>query len=84
MTQKKTAAELVIHVANIRRRLPPPRMRRAIRESEGLSGAEIARSLNVAPQTISNWELGLRTPRGALLEAYVGVLDALVERQQAS
>jgi len=56
-------------------------MRRAIRESSGLRVAEVAKALDVAAQTVHNWERGGRTPRGALLEAYVAVLDALAEEQ---
>jgi DNA-binding transcriptional regulator YiaG len=56
-------------------------MCRAIRESSGLRVAEVAKALDVAAQTVHNWERGSRTPRGALLEAYVAVLDALAEEQ---
>jgi DNA-binding transcriptional regulator YiaG len=59
-------------------------MRRAIRESSGLSGAELARALKVVPQTVSNWERGSRTPRGEMLEAYVAVLEALSDEQHPS
>lgn len=81
---KESAAEQVSRAASIRRRLPTPRMRRAIRESSGLRVAEVAKALDVAAQTVHNWERGSRAPRGALLEAYVAVLDALAEEQHPS
>jgi len=84
MTRMGSAAEQVSRAASIRRRLPTPRMRRAIRESSGLSGAELARALKVVPQTVSNWERGSRTPRGEMLEAYVAVLEALSDEQHPS
>jgi DNA-binding transcriptional regulator YiaG len=52
-------------------------MRRALREANGLSGADLAKPLHVTRQTVSKWESGKRTPRGELLEAYVAVLEEL-------
>ena len=63
--------------ARLRRRLPPPALRRAIREASGLSAAQVALPLGVTRQTLSNWERGTRTPSGPYLEAYIAVLDEL-------
>jgi transcriptional regulator with XRE-family HTH domain len=52
-------------------------MRRALREANRISAAELARPLGVTRQTVSKWECGKRTPRGELLAAYVAVLDEL-------
>jgi DNA-binding transcriptional regulator YiaG len=58
-------------------RLPPPELRRALREASGLSAAEVAGCLGVSRQTVAQWERGVRTPRGELLEHYVAVLERL-------
>lgn len=58
------------------RRLPPPAMRRAIREGAGVSRARFARELGVAPSAVGFWEAG-RTPSAPYLEAYCNLLDAL-------
>jgi transcriptional regulator with XRE-family HTH domain len=62
-----------------RRQLPPPPTRRALREASGLSGADVARAMGVTRQAVSNWERGLRDPRGATLDAYLEVLALLRE-----
>jgi len=60
------------------RRLPPPPLRRAIRENAGASQALVGEHCHVRQETVSRWESGARTPRGAQLEAYVRVLDELL------
>jgi len=72
-----TATGQLRELARLRRRLPPPALRRAIRESSGLSGSTVAKALGVSRQTVSHWECGVRTPRSPLLEAYVEILDEL-------
>jgi transcriptional regulator with XRE-family HTH domain len=52
-------------------------MRRALRESAGLSAAELATEIGVTRQAVANWERGLRTPRGKNLVDYVSVLEQL-------
>jgi DNA-binding transcriptional regulator YiaG len=76
-SQATDAAAAVARAIHLRRALPPPSMRRALREANGISAAELARPLKVSRQTVSKWELGRRTPSGPLLEAYVAVLDEL-------
>jgi len=54
-------------------------MRRALRESAGLSLDAIAQVLGVSRQAVSNWELGLRDPRPEHLRLYAEVLRSLQE-----
>lgn len=75
--QPGAAAAAVAERVRLRRRLPSPQMRRAIRISSGLSAAELAGLMGVTRQAVSKWERGDRTPRGSHLEAYVAVLDEL-------
>jgi transcriptional regulator with XRE-family HTH domain len=63
--------------ARIRRELPPPAVRRAIREAAGVSQADIAAALGVDRVTVTRYESGARTPRGERLAAYVRVLREL-------
>lgn len=61
----------------VRRALPEPAVRRAIRRAAGVSLADVADVLGVTRQAVSMWELGERTPRGPLLHAYLDALRAL-------
>lgn len=71
------AAAAVARAIHLKRALPPPTMRRALREASGISAAQLAGTMGVTRQAVSKWELGRRTPSGSLLEAYVAVLDEL-------
>lgn len=51
---------------------------RTIRQSRGSSLREIARDAGTYPSTISRWERGLRSPRGAEALAYLDVLEELI------
>lgn len=64
-----------------RRRLPPPKIRRAIREAVGATQADIADELGIHRETVSRWESGERTPRGEKLVHYVELLDRLQRTQ---
>jgi transcriptional regulator with XRE-family HTH domain len=44
-------------------RMKLPKALRAARESAGLSQAELAAKLDVAPSTVAGWELGTHNPR---------------------
>lgn len=59
------------------RRLPPPELRRAIREAAGVSLARVGAACGVTKQAVHTWEHGRRTPRGEHLSAYLRVLDVL-------
>ena len=74
------AARNVAALASLRRRLPPPAMRKALRKGSGLTLAQVATSIgDVTPQAIGLWESGKRTPRKDLLGAYVAVLEQLAD-----
>jgi DNA-binding transcriptional regulator YiaG len=71
---------LIAETIRARRELPPPGMRKALRESVGVSLAEIRDELehrfgiSVTKQSIYLWESGRRTPRPAALRAYAEIL----------
>src|SRR5690349_9386366 len=60
-----------------RRELPAPEVRRALRRAAGASQASVAEVVGVTRQSVSLWEAGTRTPRGANLERYLDVLREL-------
>ncbi|MDW8339330.1 MAG: helix-turn-helix transcriptional regulator [Thermoleophilia bacterium] len=60
-----------------RRQLPPPAVRRALRERSGLSAAALARELGVTRQAVASWERGARFPRAANLVRYAALLRLL-------
>lgn len=72
-----TAADAVRHRMQIRRDLPTPADRRALRVAAGLTTAELGTAVGVSKQAITSWENGTRTPRGICLERYVDALRAL-------
>lgn len=74
-----TAADAIRHRMQIRRDLPPPSERRALRKAAGLTTAELGAAVGVSKQAITSWENGTRTPRGMSLERYVDALRALRE-----
>jgi transcriptional regulator with XRE-family HTH domain len=57
--------------------LPTPAVRRALRLDSGLAQQDVADALGVHRETVSRWERGIRTPRGALLIAYTDLLREL-------
>lgn len=59
----------------IERRLPPPNVRRALREASGLSVVEVAEAIGVTRQAVWRWERGLREPGAHHRRAYAGFLD---------
>ena len=71
-----SATEL-LHRIEIRRALPPPAERRALRESAGLSVAEVARALGVSRGTLHRWERGHYDPTIENAERYVEVVRLL-------
>lgn len=62
-----------------RKGLPPPSLRRAIRENAGVSQQDVADALGCHRETVSRWETGERSPTGDLLAAYVALLGELRE-----
>ena len=67
----------LIKRSQARKQLPPPEMRRLIREQARLSQEDIAGVLKIDRATVSRWESGERTPRGKLAETYKQLLDRL-------
>lgn len=59
------------------RGLPAPALRRALRQSAGLTQEDLAGAIGVRRESVSRWETGLRTPRGRLLAAYTELLEAI-------
>jgi transcriptional regulator with XRE-family HTH domain len=59
------------------RRLPDPDRRRAIRIEAGFSQADFGSALGIDGASVSRYESGARTPRGALRERYASLLRAL-------
>lgn len=66
-----------IAAAKIRRRLPPPELRRFLRERAGLPQQAIADEVGVSRPAVSRWEAGRRTPRGDDLRRYSEILARL-------
>jgi DNA-binding transcriptional regulator YiaG len=60
-------------------RLPPPSVRRRLREDAGLSLRQAAAYMGVAKMTVARWEQGRVKPRRAHARLYRKFLDALVE-----
>jgi len=69
--------EALIREARARRTLPPPALRRAVREAAGLSQARCALEFEVDRATFSRWEGGQRQPRGTALVAYAEFIEEL-------
>lgn len=63
--------------ARRRRTLPTPEMRRLLRERAGLTQRDLGQVLQVSGVAVCRWESGVRTPRGALLDRYLEVLNKL-------
>lgn len=60
-----------------RKTLPPPRLRRMLREDLGLTQEDIAQVLDVHRETVARWERGEAYPSGKHLVAYVELLQRL-------
>jgi transcriptional regulator with XRE-family HTH domain len=67
----------ILEVARDRRDLPAPSMRRAIRQSAGLSLTDVARAVGVSRQAVAAWETGKTTPASAHVSAYAELLREL-------
>lgn len=78
-TPDASAVAAVAEQIMLRRALPPPQMRRAIRQAAGFSAAEVASLMGVTRQAVGKWERGERMPRGDCLKVYVEVLKVLAE-----
>ncbi|SFX81636.1 helix-turn-helix transcriptional regulator (plasmid) [Streptomyces atratus] len=59
--------------------LPPPEVRRELRERARLSKAQVARTLGVSPSTVGAWESG-RDPAEEIRAKYAYLLDGLAAK----
>ncbi|MEU9264181.1 helix-turn-helix domain-containing protein [Streptomyces sp. NPDC048251] len=59
--------------------LPPPKLRRHLREAASLTHDQVAERVGVARETVRAWESGRTTPRGRRREAYAKLLASLTE-----
>ena len=70
--------ELLVN-ARRRRALPPPAVRRYLREANGLSQAEVARALGCGRTAVTRWESGAREPRPETRLRYAELLERLAK-----
>ncbi|MFG3248357.1 helix-turn-helix domain-containing protein [Streptomyces sp. NPDC048187] len=63
--------------------LPPPKLRRRLRETAALTQTQLASRVGVTPGTVRAWESGRTTPRGRKREAYAKLLKTLAEEDAA-
>ncbi|MBE1601301.1 helix-turn-helix transcriptional regulator [Streptomyces stelliscabiei] len=61
---------------HVRRSLPEPALRVALRKRAGLTQKELAEILGVDRTAIAHWEAGRRTPDGSRLDDYAEALEA--------
>ncbi|MEU6175812.1 helix-turn-helix transcriptional regulator [Streptantibioticus parmotrematis] len=64
--------------------LPDPAERRRLRETAGLSQAQVAAALETRRETVASWEAGQREPRPPQRAAYGRLLEKLAERFAAT
>lgn len=58
----------------LRRGLPAPPQRKALRQAAGLTLEEMGRLAGCTAQAVDNWEAGRREPSGPYLAGYVDAL----------
>ncbi|WP_327184686.1 helix-turn-helix domain-containing protein [Streptomyces sp. NBC_01334] len=59
--------------------LPPPKLRRHLREAASLTQDQVAERVGVTRETVRAWESGRTTPRGRRREAYAQLLASPTE-----
>lgn len=69
----------ILNQIRVRRSLPPPEQRVALRKAAGLTLQEVADAVGVTAAAVWNWERGERKPNAKHLAAYLDALDALGE-----
>jgi DNA-binding transcriptional regulator YiaG len=79
-TKTPETIDAVMERVRVRRMLPSPDALRVIRQKAGLSQGDVAAVLGVERVTVSTWETGRHTPRGAVLDAYMALLLVLGQR----
>ncbi|MFG3152832.1 helix-turn-helix domain-containing protein [Streptomyces sp. NPDC048219] len=63
--------------------LPPPEVRRRLRESAALTQDQLAARVGVTRKTVGAWESGREIPRGRRRDAYAKLLSTLAEESPA-
>ena len=77
--ERSAVLEARLRQDSLRRRLPPPSARRAIRQQHGLSAAAVGSYCGVSRQVAAAWERGERNPSGERLERYAELLQRLMQ-----
>lgn len=72
-----TGVEVLEEMIRVKRSLPSPDARRAIRESVGVSQGDVAVALGVSQRSVSRWETGESDPTKQVLADYVDLLDRM-------
>ncbi|WP_326770481.1 helix-turn-helix domain-containing protein (plasmid) [Streptomyces sp. NBC_01591] len=73
------AIDALIEAVGPQVELPPPDVRRELREQARLSQAQVARALGVGPSTVGGWENG-RDPADEIRAKYAYLLDGLAAK----
>jgi DNA-binding XRE family transcriptional regulator len=76
MTSNGAVADVLAEV-RVTRSLPPPTMRRALREAAGLTQERLGSALGVSRIAVCRWESGLRQPTRKHRAAYAALLAAI-------
>ncbi|MYR46909.1 sigma-70 family RNA polymerase sigma factor, partial [Streptomyces sp. SID5910] len=63
--------------------LPPPEVRRRLREAAALTQAQLAERVGVTPEAVGAWESGREAPRGRKRDAYAKLLGTLADASPA-
>jgi DNA-binding transcriptional regulator YiaG len=77
-----TALDQLLADSRRRQCLPPPPIRRLLRERAGLSQADVAAALGVGRTAVTRWEAGSRRPRHAVHALYVELLERLAQENR--
>jgi DNA-binding transcriptional regulator YiaG len=76
--------EKILTKARMRALLPAPAICKLIREQSNLTQDDIAEAVGVDRASISRWESGDQSPRGAARETYAALLSRLQSEVLAS
>ncbi len=71
------SVDSLVQAVKLRRPLPPPAERRAIRQRAGISQAAIAAALGCSTCAVTRWEQGSRMPRDESRQRYAELLARL-------
>jgi transcriptional regulator with XRE-family HTH domain len=71
--------ERILERIRLRRALPEPEQRAALRTAAGLSLRDLADAMGVSTTTVFYWETGRRNPNAKHLDAYLTALQTLAD-----